>query len=123
MEASSHRATSINQNLRHVNNIPTMQYFTGISRNTQSKSYMLSLSECVWDFHNNALWDTLFDSNLMKKMELHCPSCFRRSPTELKQSDLFLASICQEKGNWWVKLFELWIWKQITEFFFLHHPI
>ena len=33
-----------------VNNIPTMQFFTGISRNTQSKSYMLSLTECVWDF-------------------------------------------------------------------------
>ena len=34
------------------NNIPT------ISRNTQSKSYMLSLTECVWEFQNNALWDT-----------------------------------------------------------------
>ena len=32
--------------------------FAGISRNTQSKSYMLSLTECVWDFQNNALWDT-----------------------------------------------------------------
>ena len=42
----------------HVNNIPTMHFFTGISRNTQSKSYMLSLTECVWDFQNNALWDT-----------------------------------------------------------------
>ena len=44
--------------IRHVNNIPTMQYFTGISRNTQSKSYMLPLTECDWDFQNNALWDT-----------------------------------------------------------------
>ena len=43
---------------RDVNNIPRMQYFTGISRNTQSKSYMLSLTECVWKFQNNALWDT-----------------------------------------------------------------
>ena len=42
----------------HVNNISTMQFFTGISRNTQSKSYMLSLSECVWGFENDALWDT-----------------------------------------------------------------
>ena len=42
----------------HVNNIPTMQLFIGISRNTQSKSYMLSLTGCVWDFQNNALWDT-----------------------------------------------------------------
>ena len=41
----------------HVNNIPTMQLFTGIPRNTQSKSYMLSLTECVWEFPNNALWD------------------------------------------------------------------
>ena len=42
----------------HVNNIPTMQLITGISRNTQSKSYMLSLTECDWEFRNNALWDT-----------------------------------------------------------------
>ena len=42
----------------HVNNIPTMQFFTGISRNTQSKSSMLSVTECVWDFQNNASWDT-----------------------------------------------------------------
>ena len=33
-----------------VNNNPTMHCFTGISKNTQSKSYMLSLTECVWDF-------------------------------------------------------------------------
>ena len=44
----------------HVNKIPTMRwnFFSGISRNTQAKSYMLSLTECVWDFQNNALWDT-----------------------------------------------------------------
>ena len=42
----------------HVSNIPTMHFFTAISRNTQSKSYLLSLIECVWDFQNNALWDT-----------------------------------------------------------------
>ena len=53
--------------IRHVNNIPTTQFFTRISRNNQSKSYMLSLTECVWEFGNNALWDThehalLFDS-------------------------------------------------------------
>ena len=41
----------------HVNNIFTMQFFTGISRNTQSKPYMLSLTGCVGDFQNNALWD------------------------------------------------------------------
>ena len=29
----------------YVNNIPTMQFVTGISRNTLSKSYMLSLTE------------------------------------------------------------------------------
>ena len=38
----------------HVNDIPTMQFFTGISRNTQSNSYMSSLTECVWEFQNNA---------------------------------------------------------------------
>ena len=30
----------------------------GVSSNTQSKSYMLSLTEFVWNFQNNALWDT-----------------------------------------------------------------
>ena len=42
----------------HVNNIPTMQNFTGISRNTPSRSSVLSLTECVWKFRNIALWDT-----------------------------------------------------------------
>ena len=32
--------------------------FTVIFRNTQSKSHMLSLTGCVWEFRNNALWDT-----------------------------------------------------------------
>ena len=45
--------------IRHVNSIPTMQFVTGISGNTQSKSSMLSLTEYVWVFQNNALWDTL----------------------------------------------------------------
>ena len=42
----------------HGNNIPEMQFFTGISRNSQSKSYKLSLTECALNFKNNALWDT-----------------------------------------------------------------
>ena len=44
--------------IAHVNNVPTMQFFTGISRNTETKSYMLSFTECVWEFRSNALWDT-----------------------------------------------------------------
>ena len=45
--------------LGYVNEYPTMQFFTGISTNTQStKIYILSLTECVWDFQNNALLDT-----------------------------------------------------------------
>ena len=47
-----------NNNIGHVNDIPPMQFLIGISRNTQSKSYILSLTECVWEFKNNALWDT-----------------------------------------------------------------
>ena len=42
----------------HFNNIHAMQFFPGVSRNTRSKSYMPSLTECVWEFQNNALWDT-----------------------------------------------------------------
>ena len=42
----------------HVYNIPTMQFFTGFSRNTQSKSYVLSLTECVWESRNDTLWET-----------------------------------------------------------------
>ena len=41
----------------HDNNIPTMQFFAGFSKNTQPQSYILSLTECVWVFRNNALWD------------------------------------------------------------------
>ena len=40
-----------NISIGNVNNIPTE-----ISRNTLSKSYMLSLTEFVWDFRNNSLW-------------------------------------------------------------------
>ena len=40
------------------NNIPTMQFFIGISRNIQSKYYQLSLTDCLWEFRNDALWDT-----------------------------------------------------------------
>ena len=36
----------------------TIQFLTGISRIEQSKSYVLSLTQCVWDFQNNALWAT-----------------------------------------------------------------
>ena len=35
-----------------------MQFFTRPSRITQSKSYVLLSIDCVWDFQNNALWDT-----------------------------------------------------------------
>ena len=53
---------------------PTMQYFTGISRNTQSKSYMLSLTECAWGDRNN-------DSCTHPTMSIHgplidCDDCF-----------------------------------------------
>ena len=37
--------------IRHVNKIPTMQLFTGISKNTQSRNIMISLTVCVWDTH------------------------------------------------------------------------
>ena len=43
----------------HVSNLPTMQFMTGIPRITQSNSYMLSLTECSMEFHNDVLWDTL----------------------------------------------------------------
>ena len=35
-----------------------MQFFTGISENYHSKSYMLLLTECVLEFRNDAFWDT-----------------------------------------------------------------
>ena len=38
----------------HVDNIPTMDFLTESSRNIQS----VILTECVWDFQNDALWDT-----------------------------------------------------------------
>ena len=44
--------------IRYVNNILIMKFLTGISRNTQSKFCMLSLTECVRDFENYVLWGT-----------------------------------------------------------------
>ena len=41
----------------HANKIPTMQFsleYPEILR----QNHMLSLTECVWEFQNNALWDT-----------------------------------------------------------------
>ena len=46
-----------------------MQFFVGISRNTQSKSYMLSLTECVWNFQNNALRDTHEHALLLERVD------------------------------------------------------
>ena len=41
-----------------VNNIPTMHFFTGISKYSQSKSHRLSLTKYALEFWNEALWDT-----------------------------------------------------------------
>ena len=46
-----------NRSIRHVNNIPTMQFFTGISRNNQIHIYDIIdwvYPWCIWDFQNNA---------------------------------------------------------------------
>ena len=58
----------------HVNNIPKMQFVTGISRNAPSQSYMLSLTECVWDFQNNSLWDTYLHALLVRISLTVCKS-------------------------------------------------
>ena len=42
--------------ISHINNIPTMHFHWNFQKK-QSKSYMPLLTECVWDFQNNALWD------------------------------------------------------------------
>ena len=43
-----------------------MQFFSGISKNILSYQKMLSLTECVWEFRNNALWDTHQHALLMQ---------------------------------------------------------
>ena len=58
-DAKPYQPGHTSNTIGHVNNIPTTQFFTGISRNTQSNSYMLSLTECVWKLQwKIALWDT-----------------------------------------------------------------
>ena len=42
----------------HVNIVNIMQFINVISRNTQLKPYMPSLTEHVWEFKNDALRDT-----------------------------------------------------------------
>ena len=54
---SSRTLTGCSNIIPHVINIPTMQSFTGTSNYTQSKSYILSLTECLREFRNNSLWD------------------------------------------------------------------
>ena len=53
-----------------------MQSFTGISWNLQSKSYTLSLTECIWEFQNNALWNTHWYTQLGFRL-----TCFTHSET------------------------------------------
>ena len=45
----------------HDNNIPTMQFLTGIFRTTQSKFYKLPFTKHGWEFQYIALTDTLYD--------------------------------------------------------------
>ena len=49
----------MNSQIEHVNNIPIMQFLTGIPRITQSIAYMISLTEYPWSFQNDALWDNM----------------------------------------------------------------
>ena len=46
--------------IRHVNNIPTMQFFSGISRNILSKSSGLSSLEHAFEIWKNSLWKTRY---------------------------------------------------------------
>ena len=45
-----------------------MQSFSEISKNTQPKSYTVSLTEYPWEFQNNALWGTPNMPNFMIKI-------------------------------------------------------
>ena len=64
---------SYTASIGHVQEYPIMRCFR-IPRDTQSKSYMRSLTECVRDSQNNALWDThkhvLLD--FVMSCHLHC---------------------------------------------------
>ena len=71
----------------HVNSIPTMQLFTGISLNTQSKSYMISLTQCVWEFQNNALWDTHWHALWAYYFIHELLACFPNSVTLAKTNN------------------------------------
>ena len=53
-----HLTHSRTQEYGMLTTFPQCKFLHWISRNTQSKSYMVSLTECVRDFQNNALWDT-----------------------------------------------------------------
>ena len=78
----------------HVNNIPTMQCFTENSKNTQSNSYMLSLTECVWEFWNNALWDTHLHALLALILSM--------------SHSMYLLSHCQSLSVWAGSLLLVW---------------
>ena len=63
------------ERIGHVNNIPTMQFFTGVSKNTQSKSYIYIIIDLVSrEFRNNALW-ILIDMPKSWLSKLPCMRC------------------------------------------------
>ena len=60
------QSMSVLAGIGHIHNIPTMKFFTGISRKIHSKLYMLTLTAYVWDIRNNALMDTRLHAQFME---------------------------------------------------------
>ena len=67
---SSKWPTDAEEKIKHVENIPRMQLFTGISRDTQSKSYMLSSTSVPGNFEwcivgYSSTWMILWNMNAL----------------------------------------------------------
>ena len=64
-----HNATMLIQ-MGHVNNIPTLQSLLDFPE-ILSQNHILSVTECVWDFQTNALWDTRYHALLLCNVCIH----------------------------------------------------
>ena len=78
----------------HVNINPSIQFFV----NSQSKSYILSLTVCVWDIQNNALWDTHYHA-LFNDTMLGSDSLQYQLSVHLIQK-LIIIVCTPERNNW-----------------------
>ena len=62
--------TTLDLLIGHVYNIPTTQFWAASTRDPQSQSFMLLMTEYVWESQNNAFWDCFHLMHLCIELSL-----------------------------------------------------